>query len=529
MEEAIPKKPVPSNGSSNVRVNVVINLIRTLTLTILSFITFPYVCRILGDSTLGLYTWVNTFVYYFLILAKISIPNIAIRECVKVRDDKKAFSHKVQEFFLLQAFMTILSFGLMVSIMAAVPAFNDQTYMQLGFLLSINFLAGVFSFEWVYIALEKHFYIAVRSIATLALSAILTFVYVTRQGDYSDKDTQRVLFVYASITILSTILTSLINCLVLPKYVSFKKEGPYDFRSMLKPLIVLFFISFALTLYNETDVLLLGFLDSTKAAVGTYSVGVKGIDIIITIITSLYAVFMPRASFYYQKDDKQYFKNLIRYSMNITFFIAIPAIATMTTMAKPITALISGSYVNNQYQDAYLVLIILSIMMLTYSIGDNIYTEILLPSKRETIYLYTMLIGVVLNVGLSLLFALVIMPAHQTLGVAIATGVTDVLILIFLIYETREYSLKAIFNLNNLKIVLFGGAIALITYFLAPYLLSYLPWKDAEIWKSYVLELVIMVAGDAIIYIGGLAIAREKLVSSFSAKHRKEMEEKNNG
>jgi O-antigen/teichoic acid export membrane protein len=89
-----------------------------------------------------------------------------------------------------------------------------------------------------------------------------------------------------------------------------------------------------------------------KSAVGAYSVGVKGIDIIITVITSLYAVFMPRASFYYQKDDKQYFKNLIRYSMNITFFIAVPAIATMTTMAKPITALISGNYANNQYQDA---------------------------------------------------------------------------------------------------------------------------------------------------------------------------------
>jgi O-antigen/teichoic acid export membrane protein len=195
----------------------------------------------------------------------------------------------------------------MVSIMAGLAAFNDQTTMQLGFLLSINFLAGVFSFEWVYIALEKHFYIAVRSIMTLALSAVLTFVYVKEQTEPA-----RVLFVYASITILSTILTSLINCLILPKYVSFKKEGSYDFRSMLRPLIVLFFISFALTLYNETDVLLLGFLDSSKSAVGAYSVGVKGIDIIITVITSLYAVFMPRASFYYQKDDKQYFKNLIR-------------------------------------------------------------------------------------------------------------------------------------------------------------------------------------------------------------------------
>jgi O-antigen/teichoic acid export membrane protein len=524
MEEVASKKPSAPNGSSNVRVNVVINLIRTLTLTILSFITFPYVCRILGDSTLGLYTWVNTFVYYFLILAKISIPNIAIRECVKVRDDKKAFSHKVQEFFLLQAFMTLISFGLMVAIMASVPTFNDQTYMQLGFLLSINFLAGVFSFEWVYIALEKHFYIAVRSILTLALSAVLTFVYVKEQTEPA-----RVLFVYASITILSTILTSLINCLILPKYVSFKKEGPYDFRSMLKPLIVLFFISFALTLYNETDVLLLGFLDSTKSAVGAYSVGVKGIDIIITIITSLYAVFMPRASYYYQKEDKQYFQNLIRYSMNITFFIAIPAIATMTTMAQPITALISGNYANSQYQDAYLVLIVLSIMMLTYSIGDNIYTEILLPSKREKIYLYTMLIGVLLNVGLSLLFALVIMPDHQTLGVAIATGLTDLLILIFLIYETREYALKAIFNLNNLKIIIFGGVIALLTYFLAPLLLKALPWSGSDLWKSYVLELVIMVGGDAIIYIGGLALTKEKLVSSFSPKHRKEMEEKNNG
>jgi hypothetical protein len=102
---------------------------------------------------------------------------------------------------------------------------------------------------------------------TLALSAVLTFVYVTRK-QIPNPDT-RVLFVYASITILSTILTSLINCLVLPKYVSFKKEGSYDFRSMLRPLIVLFFISFALTLYNETDVLLLGFWILRKSAVGS--------------------------------------------------------------------------------------------------------------------------------------------------------------------------------------------------------------------------------------------------------------------
>ena len=52
---------------NDIRVNVIINLIRTLTMTALSFITFPYVTRALGDQVFGLYTWANTFVYYFLV------------------------------------------------------------------------------------------------------------------------------------------------------------------------------------------------------------------------------------------------------------------------------------------------------------------------------------------------------------------------------------------------------------------------------------------------------------------------------
>ena len=69
------------------RTNVIINIARTIVLTVLSFITFPWVCRYLGSSALGAYTWANTFVAYFLVLAKIGIPNLAVRECVKVKND----------------------------------------------------------------------------------------------------------------------------------------------------------------------------------------------------------------------------------------------------------------------------------------------------------------------------------------------------------------------------------------------------------------------------------------------------------
>ena len=111
--------------NTNIRTNVIVNLIRTLALTVLSFMTFPWVCRVLGDSQLGLYTWCNTFVYYFLVLAKIGLPNLALRECVKVRNDKEKLSNKAQGFFILQSITTVLSFGLMCSLVFSIPSLFD--------------------------------------------------------------------------------------------------------------------------------------------------------------------------------------------------------------------------------------------------------------------------------------------------------------------------------------------------------------------------------------------------------------------
>ena len=505
----------PNNQSYNVRANVIINLIRTLTMTVLSFITFPFITRALGDAVYGTYTWANTFVYYFLILARIGIPNIAIRECVKVKDDKELFDKTVQEFFLIQAVMTLLSFASMSGIVMAIPALRETS--QLIFLLSLNFLVGVFSFEWVYIALEKHFYITVRSILLIAFSALMTFTFI--RGSATPEN---YLYTYAFICILLTITTSLFNFLYLPRFVSLRKRAKYEFKKHLKSLFTLFLISFALALYNQTDEFLLGFFDPSKAAVGAYSVGVKGIDIVIGLITSLYAVFMPRASYYYQKEDKRFFQNLINYSLNITFFIAIPAIATMASMSKEIVNLISGSD-ETSYAYAFLVLMVLCPMMLTYSIGDNIYTEILIPMKKEKVYLVTMSLGVAANIGFSCLFGLVLFKDNPVLGVAIATSLTDIVILGYLLWKTRVYAGKAVFRLNNLKIVLLGVAIGVFSYFMTPLFESLLPLDEP--WQTYLLAMMIVLFFDTLIYIGGCLLLRENLVSSFLPGHKaKEIE-----
>lgn len=489
------------------RTNVIINIARTLVLTILSFITFPWVCRYLGANSLGAYTWANTFVLYFLVLAKVGIPNLAIRECVKVKDNKELLSNRVQTFFLIQLITTLLSFGFMTTLVLSVPNFTESK--EIIFLLSINFLSGAFSFEWVFIALEKQFYMSVRTIVVLALSTILIISFVTTPGD---------IFIYSLLTASVTLLTSIANIVYLRKFISLKKTMPYSIKPYIKPLLVLCSISLIISFYNQTDTFILGFIDESKAEVASYSVGIKGIDVIIGVITALSTVFIPRAAICYAQEDKKYFNRINRYSINICLFIVLPAIATMACLAKPVTGLISGNTNFDPklgYINAPVVLIILSSMMLTYSISDIIYGQILLPTKKEKYYLFALLGGTILNIVFSIVFGKFVFKENPSIGVAIGTVLTDAMILIFLVAVTWKWSWKAIFNFNSLKILLVTVVIFLITFFLKDPMYNFLMSKNFGSEKSMLIELVSIVAIDAIIYITALILLKEELISSF--------------
>ena len=495
------------------RTNVLINIARTLVLTILSFMTFPWVCRYLGAAQVGIYTWCNTFVMYFLVLAKIGIPNLAIRECVKVKDDKEKLSNKVQTFFLIQLITTVLSFGLMCSLVFSIKEFNNNN--EIIFLLSINFLSGAFSFEWLFIALEKQFYMSVRSIIVLALSTMLIIIFVTNPSD---------IYIYAFITAGVTLLTSIVNIVYASKFISLKKTMPYEVKQYFKPLLVLCSISLIISFYNQTDTFILGFIDKGKNEVASYSVGIKGIDVIIGVITALSTVFIPRAAICYAQEDKKYFNRLNEYSINICLFIVLPAIATMTTLAKPITGLISGNYeftAELGYNNAPLVLIILSSMMITYSISDIIYGQILLPMKKEKYYLYALLGGTILNIALSIIFGKYVFKENPAVGVAIGTSLTDLFILVFLIAVSWKWIKKAIFNFNSLKIFLVTVAIALLSFFIKDPIFNLLVNKGVSVPSAMIVELVGVVAIDAIIYLVALGLLKEDLVSSFLRKRDK--------
>lgn len=481
------------------RSNVVVNLIRTITMTVLSLVTFPLVCRILGDEAVGTFAWATSFIYYFIVLSKISIPNVAVRECAKVKNDPVKLSMKIQEFFILQAIMTVLSFGLMCALVFTIPSLRDN--QAIIFIVSLNFLASVFAFEWVFTALEKHTYLAVRSIIILAVVDILIFALIKRPDD---------LLLYSFISASVTLLTVISNLIYLPSLIKFKKVGKYNFKQYIPVLGILFAISIVVAIYSKTDSFILGFIDTTKASVGSYSVGMKGVDIVIGIIIALGSVFMPRCASLLAEGDTNEYKKLNVFSVNLCFLIVVPAIALLASLATPITSLIAGQ---EGYKDANWVLIALCSLMLTYSLCNIIYTQILLPQKREKLFLYAMLVGVTLNIGLSFLFGLVIMKDSPAVGIALATSITDLIILVILLGFTWKDMKSSLFNLDNLKIIILGGLIAVFAIFVGPIIQkSFVDKVGLEM--SMLIEIGIIFVSSAIIYLIGLLVSKEKIVRS---------------
>ena len=202
----------------------------------------------------------------------------------------------------------------------------------------------------------------------------------------------------------------------------------------------------------------------------------------------------------------------------------------MTILAKPICSLISGNFeygnATGTYQSAPYILIILASMMITYSLGDIIYGQILLPMKKEKYYLIAIGAGTLLNIGLSILLGW-FLPTHvdwlkPEMGVAIGTAFTDLLIIIFLISLTWKWVKHAIFNLNTLKLLVANLVIAGVT--LALYNPLYTLWGAMKLNNAIaaIFEIGTIIVLDGIIYLLILRLTKETLVFSFSKKSKKQ-------
>lgn len=394
----------------SLKVNFIMNAILTMSSFIFPLITFPYVSRILMPEGMGKVNFAISVINYFSMFAQLGIPTYGIRACAQVRDNRVKLTRTVHELLFINLIMTIISYiGLFIAVLFVPKLHSEKT---LYVITSFTIFLTTIGIEWMYKALEQYTYITIRSIVFKFIGLVSMFMLVHAKSDY---------LIYAAINVFSGAGSSVLNILNAHKYIGLKPIGKYNVKKHLKPVLIFFSMSIATTIYTNLDTIMLGFMKS-DADVGYYTAAVKIKNILVSIVTSLGAVLLPRASYYIEQGDLDQFKDLSKKAMNFVFLIAIPLMVYFTLFAKQGIIFLSGK----SFIDATIPMQLIMPTLLFIGVTNIMGIQILVPLGYERIVLISTIAGGIVD----LIVNWILIPSLASSGASIGTLAAEFVVLV---------------------------------------------------------------------------------------------------
>lgn len=403
----------------SVKLNVIMNFILTLSNFIFPLITFPYISRILQASGIGTVTFVTSTVNYFAMLAMLGIPTYGIRACAKVRDNRELLSKTVQEILLINFMTTLVTMLTLVVSVLSIPRFYQEKELYL--ILSTSLIFNMLGVDWLYRALEKYSYITIRSIIFKFVSVLLLLFFVKDRQDY---------VVYGAITVFAAVGSNVMNMLNLNKMVDLRPAGQLSLTPHLKPIMTFFLLTVSTTIYLNVDTTMLGFIKGDEA-VGYYSAAVKIKQILVSIVTSLGAVLLPRLSFYYERGNDIEFKRLTQKALNFIIILSLPLVIYFILLAEESILFLSGS----TFLSAVLPMQLIMPTVLFIGLSNLMGIQILVPSNREKLVVYSTVVGAVVDMAINA-FAI---PLWGASGAAFAGSMAELAVTAIQFYILRSF------------------------------------------------------------------------------------------
>lgn len=410
------------------------NMILTTSAVLFPLITFPYVSRVLGVDSLGKVTFISSILAYFTLFAQLGIPTYGIRACSKVRDDKEKLSKTVQEILIINIITTLIT----AIVLVLATAFIDRLAYEkeLVIILGVGLIFNLMGMSWLYVALEQYSYITKVSLLFKFLAVVMLFLLVKGDGDY---------IAYGFVITFASYASNILNFINLRKYVDlYKVRKNYNLKKHIKPIFVFFALTCATTIYTNLDVIILGFVDG-DTAVGYYNVSVRIKVILLTIVTSLGAVLLPRLSFYVEKKEMDKFMELSNKSFQFILMLALSLAVYFTVYAKEVVSFIAGSGYNESVFPFQIILPTIILIGITNLFG----LQILVPLDKERLVLYSVIVGAVVN----FIMNMVLVNHLSFIGTAIANLLSELSVLLVQIYFIRDM-IKGIIKENNLLYII---------------------------------------------------------------------------
>lgn len=424
-------------NKKKVSVNFVYQTFYQILLIATPLITTPYIARVLGSNNNGIYTYSYSVVMYFVIFAYLGIDAYGNRIIAQA----KAKSQDVLDKAFTSLFLMHLIVGSIATVCYYIYVFIwAGEYQIIALIQSIWVIAAVFDINWLFFGLEEFKLTVIRNCIVKLATVASIFIFVKSNSD---------LWVYTVIMGLGTLISNVILWGFIRQYTSFTTVSWSEVFAHLKPLCTLFLAVIATSIYRMIDKVMLGWY-SDMPSLASYEYADKMIKLVITLITALGTVMLPRMTTLYAegKDDQatKYMKSTSQFMFVMAFALAF-GLAGVADEFMP-------TLLGDGYEGVVLLTKVLCISLPIMGWNNLIRTQVLMPKEKDKIYTVAVWAGAIVNIILNY----ILIRLYGTVGAAVATVIAYFIVSIFqTIPIWNDFSIGA--HLKYITIPLISGII----------------------------------------------------------------------
>ena len=478
--------------SKSVTKNYLYNMFYQVLILITPLITTPYVSRVLGARALGQYAYTQSVVTYLILIGTVGIAMYGERETAYIQGYGEDSRHKRTVVFWE---INLLRF---ITVLAALAVFyfsfvSNSGYRMLYAIQMIDIVANMFDISWFFQGMEEFKKTVFRNMLVKLVCVISIFLFVRTEAHLN---------IYVLCYSLSLLLGNLSLWLYLPRYISGISFRELKLFQHLKPAFILFVPQIATQIYTVLDKTMLGKLATDMSQVGYYEQSQKIVKLLLTIITSLGVVMLPRMAHIYAQKDMKQINEYMDKSFRYTYMIAFPLMLGLISVSERFVPIFYGT----GYEPIKSILVYISPIILFIGLSNVLGTQYQIPTHKQRDYTLSVVSGAVVNFLLNLL----LIPELNADGAVIATVVAEFVVLFVHFYCVR----KDIDIKNSLlcsKNYLFAG----ILMFVVSVAVSFLPVDNN------LAVMCLQVAAGGIVYFGTLLLLKDKLLLLLLNKVRK--------
>ena len=292
----------------SLKMNYIYRILYEAVTILTPLITMPYVSRVLRSDGIGVYSYTNSIITYFIIFAALGNASYGTREIARNRDDKEEVSILFWEIELLTIFTTLACL-LLWFILIAFSKENRIYYLALTPLL----MATIFDISWLFMGLEDVKKITIRNILCKIIGVILLFLFINDKQD---------LVLYIVINSGIQLLGNLSMWIYLPRILKKINFRMLNVRRHFRFTIVYFIPTIATSIYQILDKTLIGLITTDYNQNGYYEQAEKIITVCKTIsYSALNSIMTARMSYLFQKELYGEIKRRIELSLNCILLI----------------------------------------------------------------------------------------------------------------------------------------------------------------------------------------------------------------